>query len=79
VLRLASPMRRRRESRSSRIILTIADYFERKVIVVVMYVEEEVDLFAVRRWKKVEVEEAGCQLYIPRLEESKLATSLFAE
>jgi hypothetical protein len=78
-LRLASPMRRRRESRSSRIILTIADYFERKVIVVVMYVEEEVDLFAVQSWKKMEVEEAGCQLYIPRLEESKLATSLFAE
>jgi hypothetical protein len=44
VLRLASPMRRRRESRYSRIILTIADYFERKVVVVVMYVEEEVDL-----------------------------------
>ena len=77
VLRLASPMRRRRESRSSRIILTITDYFERKVVV--MYVEEEVDLFAVRRWKKIKVEEAGCQLYIPRLEESKLATSLFAD
>jgi hypothetical protein len=62
-LRLASPMRRRRESRSSRIILTIADYFGRKVVVVVMYVEEEVDLFAVQSWKKMEVEGRMSTLY----------------